>query len=104
LYAGTFDTACGALSTEMILHALDKWDSPDDNKAWETMDRDIWAQPHDNTKGFIKQYKNLTQIIIPGSGHQVPYYKPEISRDMIYKWIADEKFPKYKPELKQSEK
>jgi len=37
--------------------------------------------------GFKKQYKNLTQIIIPNSGHQVPYYKAETSLHMINNWI-----------------
>ena len=100
MYTGTFDTACGSLSTEVILYHLNKWDNPQDHENWKTLPRKIWAQPHNHVKGFIKQYKNLTQIVLPGSGHQVPYFKPEISREMIYKWINDEKFPAYSPTLK----
>jgi len=96
MYTGTFDTACGSLSTEKILYDLKKWNSSDD-KIWKEIDRVIWAQPQTNVKGFIKQYKNLTQIVIPNSGHQVPYFKPEISRDMIYTWINKENFPSYSP-------
>ena len=96
MYTGTFDTACGPLSTESILYDLKKWSNSED-EIWKDVNRDIWAQPHTNVKGFIKQFKNLTQIVIPNSGHQVPYYKPEISREMLYKWINDEKFPAYSP-------
>jgi len=97
MYTATFDTACGSLSTELILYNLNKWNNSEDNDAWKKLHREIWAQPSNNVKGFIKQYKNLTQIVLPNSGHQVPYFKPEISRDMIYKWISEEKFPTYSP-------
>ncbi|AKB37439.1 Tyrosine decarboxylase [Methanosarcina siciliae C2J] len=102
MYTGTFDTACGSLSTELILYELNKWNNPADNEAWKNLPRKIWAQPSDKVKGFIKQYKNLTQIELPNSGHQVPYYKPEISLEMIGKWMQDEPFPAYMPELKKT--
>lgn len=98
MYTGTFDTACGSLSTELFLYKLEKWDNPDDNKIWKKLARTIWAQPSNRVKGYIKQYKNLIQIVIPNSGHQVPYFKPEISRDMMYYWIFNEEFPTYSPE------
>ena len=101
MYTGTFDTACGSLSTEQILYDLNKWNNPEDNEAWKKLSRNIWAQPSTNVKGFIKQYKNLTQIVLPNSGHQVPYYKPEISLEMLDKWMNDETFPAYYPELKK---
>lgn len=94
MYTGTFDTACGSLSTEKILYDLPKWNSKDD-KYWQSLDRRIWAQPGNAVKGFIKQYKNLTQIVFPGSGHQVPYYLPQISREAIYTWLSGEPFPSY---------
>jgi len=94
LYTGTFDTACGSLSTEKILYDLPKWNRTDDRK-WTELDRRIWAQPADNVKGFIKQYRNLTQIVLPNSGHQVPYYLPVLSREMIDRWISGESFPSY---------
>ncbi len=103
MYTGTFDTACGSSSTELILYNLEKWKDAKDNEAWKNLQRKIWAQPHNLVKGFIKQFKNLTQIVLPNSGHQVPYYKPEISRDMIYKWIKTEPFPSYNPTLKKDQ-
>ena len=98
MYTGTFDTACGSLSTELILLNLNKWNNTEDNELWKNIDRKIWAQPSTKVKGFIKQFKNLTQIVLPNSGHQVPYYLPQISREMIYKWINDDSFPSYIPE------
>jgi len=97
---GTFDTACGSLSTEKILYDLKKWDSSSD-EIWKTIERKIWAQPSNQTKGFVKQYKNLTQIVFPNSGHQVPYYLPETSLEMIEKWIQGIEFPSYSPPLKK---
>jgi vitellogenic carboxypeptidase-like protein len=94
MYTGTFDTACGSLSTERILYDLPKWNSSDD-KSWQALERRIWAQPGTNVKGFFKQYKNLTQFVFPGSGHQVPYYLPAISREAIYTWLANQPFPSY---------
>jgi vitellogenic carboxypeptidase-like protein len=103
MYTGTLDTACGSLSTELILYNLKKWEDENKNKEWKKIKRGIWEQHKSNVKGFIKKYINLTQIVIPNSGHQVPYYKPEISREMIYKWIMDEEFPTYYPEIKRDE-
>lgn len=92
MYAGTFDTACGALSTETILNnILDEW---------QYIDRYTWANKGNVTKGFVKSGENLTEVIIPGSGHQVPYYKPEISLEMIYNWIFQREFDLYLPNLK----
>lgn len=99
LCAGTFDTACGALGTEKLLYNLKKWDDKSD-EIWKKTNRKIWASPCNSTNGFIKQYKNLTQITFPNSGHQVPYYLPEISLEMIEKWIYNEAFYTYEPKLK----
>lgn len=94
MYTGTFDTACGSWATEEFLWNLPKWNHKDDSD-WQQRDREVWAQPSGNTKGFIKQYKNLTQIVLPNSGHQVPYFLPAVSREMIYKWIKGESFPSH---------
>ena len=96
MYTGTFDTACGSLSTEQILYDLNKWDEKD-NEEWKNLLRAIWAQPSTQVKGFLKQYKNLTQIVIPNSGHQVPYFQPEVSLEMINRWMRKEPFPIYYP-------
>lgn len=86
MYAATFDTACGALSTENILFSIPKWNDSDDKK-WQSIKKQYWRDANKQILGFKKQYKNLTQIIIPNSGHQVPYYKAETSLHMINNWI-----------------
>lgn len=87
MYAATFDTACGALSTEMILNDISKWGNEKDNEMWFNASRNIWKDDGDIPRGFVKSYKNLTQIIIPNSGHQVPYFQPKASLDMINRFI-----------------
>ena len=86
MYAATFDTACGALSTENILYNIPKWNNTDD-KNWQNIDKQIWIGEDKEVLGLKKQYKNLTQIVIPNSGHQVPYYQPKTSLLMISNWI-----------------
>jgi vitellogenic carboxypeptidase-like protein len=95
-YTGNFDTACGYRSTEEILSGLDKWGGEEDNK-WFIATRLIWGYKGETPKGFVRQHKNLTQISVPNSGHQVPYFRPEICREMIYNWIFDRPFPGYVP-------
>lgn len=87
MYAATFDTACGALSTEMILNDISKWGNEKDNEMWFNASRNIWKDDDDIPRGFVKNYKNLTQIIIPNSGHQVPHFQPKASLDMINRFI-----------------
>ena len=98
-YAGNFDTACGYLSTEKILYDLPKWDNKDDDQKWRDLPRKIWRFALENPKGFVKQYKNLTQVTITGSGHEVPFYKPLVSREMLYNWIFNTEFPGYFPNI-----
>lgn len=76
LYTGNFDTACGYQSTEEILDTLV---TPHD--AWHASPRLIWKQAQGNPKGFVRSLttektgdspgKNVTQVAIPDSGHEV---------------------------------
>ena len=54
---------------------------------------------HGTTKGFTKSYANLTQMVIPGSGHMVPSCQPEVSLEMINTFIYDREFPTYKTSI-----
>jgi carboxypeptidase C (cathepsin A) len=92
-YTGNFDTACGYLSTEEILADL-AWEGHDD---WLTARRLIWTQAQGDPKGFVRQHRNLTQVSIPDSGHQVPACQPRICREMIYNWIFQRPFHGYEP-------
>lgn len=102
-YTGNFDMSCGFTGTETILRDMD-WHA---KNSWAKLKRRVWFKQLDpKTKqalGCVKSFENLTQIEIPMSGHQVPMYKPEISKNMIYNWIFDRKFDTYDPLQKTSE-
>lgn len=98
LYTGNFDMSCGFTGTEQALADLD-WKG---REAWNKLDREVWYKlGKDETKitqGCIKHYSNLMQIEIPMSGHQVPLFQPQISKNMIYNWIFQKNFLTYVPE------
>ncbi|MFE2108083.1 hypothetical protein ACFXAF_19765 [Kitasatospora sp. NPDC059463] len=85
LYTGDFDTACGYQSTEEILAEIMK-------DGWGNARRLIWKQAQGHPKGFVRTLRNVTQVAIPDSGHEVPYYQPQISREMLYNWLFDRPF------------
>lgn len=102
LYTGNFDMSCGFTGTEKLLRQM-KWDGQEE---WKNLDRKVWycqesAEGEKITQGYIKSCRNVTQIEIPMSGHQVPLYQPQISRNMIYNWIFGNEFPAYIPSEKE---
>ncbi len=104
LFTGNLDMSCGVAGTEKILQNLD-WKYAE---KWKNLDREVWASPRSRavpsdhkvvqgkTKGFVKSCANLTQMVIPGSGHMVPGCQPEISLEMINTFIHNRKYPTYK--------
>jgi len=107
IYTGNLDMSCGIAGTEAMLWNL-KWDHTDD---WRNKTvRQVWASPRStrllpqehryravpgHTKGFVKQCANLTQIVVPGSGHMVPSCQPEVSLEMINLFIYGKDCPSY---------
>jgi vitellogenic carboxypeptidase-like protein len=96
-YTGNFDMSCGFTGTEQILQS---WNY----NGWTILKRKVWTETSLNfktnipqTQGYIKGIDNLTQCVIPDSGHQVPVAKPKVSRSMINKWIFELDFPGYIP-------
>ncbi|MFE7560778.1 hypothetical protein [Kitasatospora sp. NPDC057500] len=85
LYTGDFDTACGYQSTEEILAEIMK-------NGWGNAKRLIWKQAQGHPKGFVRTLDNVTQVAVPDSGHEVPYYQPQISREMLYNWLFGRPF------------
>ncbi len=94
-YSGNFDMSTAYTGTEIMLKHLNY------EKVWLNQQRKVWGYKNGLTKGYYKSYKNLTQVIIPGSGHMVLTDKPEVSREMLYNWIFSEKFPCYYPMAKK---
>ncbi|MGW1196697.1 S10 family serine carboxypeptidase-like protein [Streptomyces sp. NPDC002536] len=97
LYTGNFDTACGYRSTEEILDGLMKQKGSHEHAEWRNAPRLIWTQAQGNPKGFVRRHGNLTQVAVPGSGHQVPAFQPQICREMLYNWLFERPFPGYDP-------
>ncbi|MCP4147812.1 MAG: S10 family peptidase [bacterium] len=103
LYTGTQDMSCGIRGTEYILQNC-RWRYQEE---WQKLDRLVWGEKiveskdpityKYDSKGFIKQYKNLTQVVIPLSGHLVPMNRPEVSLDMINNYVFQREFPAYDP-------
>ncbi|MFE5872052.1 hypothetical protein ACFQ6V_25875 [Streptomyces roseifaciens] len=98
LYTGNFDTACGYRSTEEILDHLMEQKGEHEHAEWRNAPRLIWTQAQGNPKGFVRRHGNLTQVGVPGSGHQVPAFQPQICREMLYNWLFDRPFPGYDPQ------
>ncbi|WP_242888099.1 S10 family peptidase [Actinomadura litoris] len=97
LYTGNFDTACGYQATEEFLDGIPKWDEIEDDR-WRQAPRVVWTQAQGDPKGFVRAYRNLTQVSLPDSGHQAPAFQPEICREMIYNWVFDRPFHGYDPQ------
>ncbi|WP_367140352.1 MULTISPECIES: S10 family serine carboxypeptidase-like protein [Streptomyces] len=98
LYTGNFDTACGYRSTEELLDDLMKEKGEHEHAAWRNAPRLIWTQAQGDPKGFVRRHKHLTQVSVPGSGHQVPAFQPQVCREMLYNWLFDRPFPGYDPQ------
>ncbi|KNB50859.1 S10 family serine carboxypeptidase-like protein [Streptomyces caatingaensis] len=98
LYTGNFDTACGFRSTEEILDDLMRRKGEHEHGEWRNAPRLIWTQAQGNPKGFVRRLRNLTQVAVPDSGHQVPAFQPEICREMLYNWLFDRPFAGYDPQ------
>jgi carboxypeptidase C (cathepsin A) len=96
LYTGNLDMSCGVAGTEQMLQNL-KWSHAEE---WRSLDRLVWASPKSQTKGFVKSCANLTQVVVPGSGHMVPSCQPEISLEMINTFVHGRAFPGYKHQIR----
>ncbi len=83
-YTGNFDMSCGYAGTEQILQA---WDY---QGQWTAVKRKVWTEVQPagtgdlpQTFGYVHSLDNLSQVVIPDSGHQVPVAKPRVSLVMI---------------------
>ena len=62
------------------------------------MDRKVWIKKDAGTAktlGYVKATDDqmLMQIVIPSAGHLVPLDMPDVSQDMIFKWVYEREFP-----------
>ena len=102
-YTGNFDMSCGYSGTEQILQS---WNY---EKKWTGLIRKVWTkeQPAGTgdlppTLGYVNDLNNLSQVVIPDSGHQVPVSKPIASLLMINNWVFKQEFNGYLPTTVQA--
>ncbi|KAK7690231.1 hypothetical protein QCA50_006884 [Cerrena zonata] len=85
IYVGANDLVCSQFANERM--TLDvEW-------AGQTMfnSRDLREWEHNGTvAGLTRSARNLTFATIYGAGHMVPYDKPQISLELITKWLSEE--------------
>ena len=85
IYSGQLDVIIGAALTEHMIPHI-SWYNQDkfaksQKKVWRinSNDKDV--------AGYVKQYGPLTQAVVRGAGHLVPFDQPERALDLITKWM-----------------
>jgi len=87
IYSGQLDVIIGAALTEAMMPSLG-WSG---SERFHRARKSVWRiTPQDtDVAGYAKQYDTLTQVVVRGAGHLVPYDQPERALDMLVKWIED---------------
>lgn len=87
IYSGQLDVIIGAALTEKMVPTI-PWSG---RSKFLSSQKKVWrVSPQDaEVAGYVKQYANLTQAVVRGAGHLVPFDQPERSLDLISKWIQD---------------
>lgn len=86
-YSGEFDFIVAATTTEAFLQSLD-WQYIN---GYKTAHKAIWRvnATDADVAGYARQYKSLTQVIVRGAGHILPYNQPARAYDMIQRFVED---------------
>ncbi|CAM9097609.1 unnamed protein product [Ectocarpus fasciculatus] len=90
IYSGQLDVIIGAALTEKMLPSFN-WN---DREAFTRAKKSIWrVLPTDaEVAGYVKQAGLVTQAIVRGAGHLVPFDQPERALNLIDKWIQGSDF------------
>jgi vitellogenic carboxypeptidase-like protein len=85
IYSGQLDVIIGATLTEAFMPTVD-WAGQDEYIAASKI---IWYDPQTPTDvaGYVRQVRNLQQVIIKGAGHIAPADQPWRSLDMITRFV-----------------
>ena len=81
VYNGQFDIRCSVMGTDEWLRVL-KWDG---RTGFNSLQHSVYYV-NNVTSGIFRTHKNLTQVIIYGAGHMVPYDQPLSSLDMMIRF------------------
>eukprot|EP00297_Palpitomonas_bilix_P008069 CAMPEP_0113880674 /NCGR_PEP_ID=MMETSP0780_2-20120614/7922_1 /TAXON_ID=652834 /ORGANISM="Palpitomonas bilix" /LENGTH=473 /DNA_ID=CAMNT_0000867387 /DNA_START=186 /DNA_END=1607 /DNA_ORIENTATION=+ /assembly_acc=CAM_ASM_000599 len=86
IYSGQLDVIIGATLSEAFLKSLE-WDGRDKYLAAQ---KQVWKiNPKDvEVAGFVREAGPLTQAIVRGAGHLVPYDQPDRGFDLLDRWIT----------------
>ncbi|KAJ3423911.1 serine carboxypeptidase-like 48-related [Anaeramoeba flamelloides] len=87
LYNGQFDLIVNLLGAEDWIKNINWAGKTNFNNA----DRKIW-KVDDNVAGYVKNYENLTYIMLLASGHLAPMNQPKNTYDMISRFVNDKPF------------
>jgi len=84
-YNGQFDFIVGPTLTEAFLQTIPWGGIP----GYLAVDRSIWKVNANDVEvaGYVRQYKSLTQVMVRGAGHILPYDQPARAFDMINRFI-----------------
>ncbi|EEC09867.1 serine carboxypeptidase, putative [Ixodes scapularis] len=55
--------------------------------------RKIWRSPNEqDIYGYVRQFRNFTEVLVLGAGHMVPYDQPKAGLDMITRFVRGDEF------------
>ena len=87
VYSGQLDVIIAFPQTENFLNALE-WSG---KYVYATAPRKIW-KVEGQVAGYVRQAKNLKQVMVRNAGHILPYDQPKWAFDMIQRFIQDKPF------------
>lgn len=90
IYSGQLDVIIGAALTEAMLPTFN-WEGKGE---FMLSEKKVWRiTPGDaDVAGYVKQSGRVTQAVVRGAGHLVPFDQPYRALDMMTKWIEDVPF------------
>jgi vitellogenic carboxypeptidase-like protein len=90
IYSGQLDVIIGAALTQKMIPTF-KWKGKDE---FTRAQKSVWRITSSDSEvaGYVKQAGLVTQAVVRGAGHLVPFDQPARALSMIEKWINDEKF------------
>lgn len=87
VYSGQLDVIIAFPQTENFLNALE-WSG---KYIYAMAPRKIW-KVEGQVAGYVRQAKNLKQVMVRNAGHILPYDQPKWAFDMIQRFIQDKPF------------
>jgi vitellogenic carboxypeptidase-like protein len=87
VYSGQLDVIVAFPQTESFLNALD-WSG---KYIYALAPRKIWKVDSE-VAGYVREAKNLIQVMVRNAGHILPYDQPKWAFDMIQRFVQGKAF------------